>query len=241
MAHAAGRFEQDLKLEFWDIYDQFYAKVRRFILALVKDDWVADDLIQETFFKIQKNLKSLKDPSKLSSWIFRIAYNLCRDHFRQLKISRKEERIDQEETEDFKEALIQRGPDIQKELEQRQMGQCVQNYIHLLPEPLRVVLVLFDTMDFSQQEIADTLGVTIENVKVRLHRGRKKLKDILEEACTFERDERNVLVCTPASDGQTRISLKQPDSRLSGSRFDSQPRGSSSSKEKVQGRMPSKR
>jgi DNA-directed RNA polymerase specialized sigma24 family protein len=54
-------------MEFWDIYDQYYVKVRRFILTLVKDEWVADDLIQETFLKIQNNLKSLKDPSKLSS------------------------------------------------------------------------------------------------------------------------------------------------------------------------------
>jgi RNA polymerase sigma-70 factor (ECF subfamily) len=221
-------------MEFWELYDQYYVRVRKFILSLVRDEWVADDLIQETFLRIQNNLKSLKDPSKLSSWIFRIAYNLCQDHFRQSKRSRKEERIDQEETEDFKEALMQRGPDIQKELEQRQMGECVQNYIHLLPEPLRVVLILFDTMDFNQQEIADTLGVTIENVKVRLHRARKKLKDILEEACTFERDERNVLVCTPASDGQTRISGKQPDSRLSA-------KGTSSSKEKAKGRKQSKR
>src|SRR5512136_895298 len=128
-------------MEFWEIYDQFYGKVRKFILALVKDEWVADDLIQETFLRIQNNLKNLKDPSKLSSWIFRIAYNLCQDHFRKSKRSRKEESIDQEEMEDFKEALIQKGPDVQKELEQRQMGECVQNYTHLLPEPLRVVLI----------------------------------------------------------------------------------------------------
>jgi RNA polymerase sigma factor (sigma-70 family) len=101
-------------MEFWEIYDQFYARVRKFILALVKDEWAADDLIQETFLKIQNNLKDLKDPSKLSPWIFRIAYNLCQDHFRQLKISRKEERMGQEEREDLKEALIQKGPDIQK-------------------------------------------------------------------------------------------------------------------------------
>jgi RNA polymerase sigma-70 factor (ECF subfamily) len=41
------------------------------------------------------------------------------------------------------------------------------------------------------------LGITIENVKVRLHRARKKLKSILKEKCTFEKDERNVLVCNP--------------------------------------------
>lgn len=202
-------------MEFWDIYDQYYTKVRKFILTLVKDEWVADNLIQETFLKIQHHLKSLKDPSKLSSWIFRIAYNLCQDHFRQLKRSRKEESIDQEGMEDFKEALIQKGPDIQKELEQRQMGKCVQDQINLLPESLRTVLILFDIMEFSHQEIADVLGITVKNVKVRLHRARKKLKDILEEACTFERDERNVLVCTPASDGETASSPRQSDPKLS--------------------------
>ena len=191
-------------MEFWEIYDQYYAKVRKFILALVKDEWVADDLIQETFLKIQNSLRNLKNPSKLSSWIFRIAYNLCQDHFRQVKKSRKEERIDQEEMEDFKEALIQKGPDIQKELEQRQMGECVQNQINLLPETLRTVLVLFDIMEFSHHEIADILGVTVENVKVRLYRARKKLKTILEQKCSFERDERNVLVCTPASEEKPR-------------------------------------
>jgi RNA polymerase sigma-70 factor (ECF subfamily) len=187
-------------MEFWSIYDQYYAKVRKFILALVKDEWVADDLIQETFLKIQNNLKNLKDPSKLSSWIFRIAYNLCQDHFRQLKFARKEERIDHEGMEEFKETLIQKELDIQKELEQRQMGECVQNQINLLPESLRTVLVLSDIMEFSHQEIADISGITVKNVKVRLHRARKKLKSILEERCSFERDERNVLVCTPASE-----------------------------------------
>ena len=189
-------------MDFWEIYDRYYAKVRKFILTLVKDEWVADDLIQDTFLKIQQNIESLKDPSKLSPWIFRIAYNLCQDHFRKLKRLCKEERIDQEEMEDFKEALVQKGPDIQKELEQRQMGECVQNQINLLPETPRTVLILFDIMEFSHQEIADILGITVKNVKVRLHRARKRLKTILEEKCAFERDERNVLVCVPKNDGK---------------------------------------
>jgi RNA polymerase sigma-70 factor, ECF subfamily len=185
-------------MEFWEIYDQHYSRVRKFILALVKDEWAADDIIQETFLKVQQNVGSLRDPSRLSPWIFRIAHNLCQDHFRGLKKSRKEESIDQEETGDLKEALIQKGLGIQKEMEQRQMGECVQNQINLLPESLRTVLVLFDMMEFSHQESAEILGITIENVKVRLHRARMKLKTILEEKCAFERDERNVLICTPA-------------------------------------------
>jgi RNA polymerase sigma-70 factor, ECF subfamily len=219
-----------VKMEFWEIYDLYYSKVRKFILALVKDEWVADDIIQETFLKVQQNIESLRDPSRLSSWIFRIAHNLCQDHFRRLKKSRKEEKIDQEETEDLNEALIQKELGIQKELEQRQMGECVQNQINLLTEPLRTVLVLFDIMEFSHQESADILGITVKNAKVRLHRARKKLKTILEEKCAFERDERNVLICTPARNTETSLSERQ----------DPSVRGTSLRKPELRGRRPSK-
>jgi RNA polymerase sigma-70 factor, ECF subfamily len=217
-------------MEFWEIYDQYYSKVRKFILALVKDEWVADDVIQETFLRVQQNIESLRDPSRLSSWIFRIAHNLCQDHFRRLKKSRKEERIDQEETGNLNEALIQKEIGIQKELEQRQMGECVQNQINLLPESLRTVLVLFDMMEFSHQESADILGITVKNVKVRLHRARKRLKAILEEKCSFDRDERNVLICTPAGNTETIPSGRQSPSVC----------GASLRKPELKGRRPSK-
>ena len=83
-------------------------------------------------------------------------------------------------------------------MEQQQMSRCVQDKIHLLPEPLRVVLALADTMDFTHQEIADILHIKVGNAKVRLHRARKALKEILQQECTFEQDERSVMVCLPA-------------------------------------------
>jgi RNA polymerase sigma-70 factor, ECF subfamily len=48
--------------------------------------------------------------------------------------------------------------------------------VRLLPEPLRSVIILLDMREFSHREIAEILDTTVENVKVRLHRGRKKLK-----------------------------------------------------------------
>jgi RNA polymerase sigma-70 factor (ECF subfamily) len=177
-------------MEFLEIYDQFYQRVRKYILASVKDESVADDLIQETFIKIQENLDSLRDPAKISSWIFRIAYHLCQDHFRTLKKSSSHEEIH--------DGLVnlQETP-VQKKLEQGEMSRCVQDQLHLLPEAQRSIIIFADVMDFSHQEIANILGLTVENVKVRLHRARKKFKAILEEKCTFEVDERNVLVCDP--------------------------------------------
>jgi len=177
-------------MEFLQLYDQFYQRVRKFILASVKDESAADDLIQETFIKIQENLDSLRDPAKISSWIFRIAYHLCQDHFRTLKKSSSHQEIH--------DGLVnlQETP-VQKKLEQGEMSRCVQDQLNLLPEAQRSVIIFADIMDFSHQEIADILGLTVENVKVRLHRARKKFKAILEEKCTFEVDERNVLVCDP--------------------------------------------
>jgi RNA polymerase sigma-70 factor (ECF subfamily) len=172
------------------IHDQYYHRVRKFILASVKNESVADDLVQETFIKIQENLDRVRDPEKISSWIFRIAYHLCQDHFRVSKKSSSQEEINDELV------TLQETP-VQKELEQGEMSRCVQDKLSLLPETLRSVIIFADIMDFTNQEIADILGLTVENVKVRLHRARKKLKAILEKECTFEMDERSVLVCEP--------------------------------------------
>jgi RNA polymerase sigma-70 factor (ECF subfamily) len=180
-------------MEFWEIYDQHYFRVKKVIVALVRDEWVADDLTQETFARVQDRLSDLKDPAKLSSWIFRIAYNLCQDHFREAGKFPVTDEMEETETEITAEGSIQ------KEFEQHQMSACVQEEIDRLPESLRTVLLMFDGMAFSQQEIAEVLGITVENVKVRLHRARKKLKELLEQKCAFETDERNVLVCEPKS------------------------------------------
>ncbi len=179
------------------IHDQYYRRVRKFILASVKNESIADDLVQETFIRIQENLESVRDPEKISSWIFRIAYHLCQDHFRALKKSSSQEEIHEGL------ATLQESP-VQKELEQGEMSRCVQDKLSLLPETQRSVIIFADIMDFSHQEMADILDLTVENVKVRLHRARKKLKTILEKECTFEVDERSVLVCEPVDKGNGR-------------------------------------
>ena len=179
------------------IQDQYYHRVRKFILASVKNESGADDLTQETFIKVQENLDNVRDPEKISSWIFRIAYHLCQDHFRTLKKFSAHEEIHD------RLVNLEETP-IQKKLEQGEMSQCVQNKLSLLPETQRNIIIFADIMEFSHQEIADILGLTVENVKVRLHRARKKFKSILEEKCTFEVDERNVLVCEPVDEKEGR-------------------------------------
>ena len=155
------------------------------------DEWAADDLIQETFVRTRQSLRTIRDPAKISSWIYRTAYNLCQDHFRSLKKTALNANAERQPFEVIQEVFVE------KELQQHQMGTCVQDQMNLLPETYRTVLVLYDVLDFNQKEIAEILDITVENVKVRLHRARKKFKVILEEKCSFEHDERDVLICEP--------------------------------------------
>jgi RNA polymerase sigma factor (sigma-70 family) len=64
---------------FFEIYDRHYASVRRFVGAVVKDDFTADDLTQETFVKAHKGIATFKADSSIAPWLMQIAYNLCRD------------------------------------------------------------------------------------------------------------------------------------------------------------------
>jgi len=178
-------------MNFWDIYYAYHARVRKFAISFVKDQWAADDITQDTFEKVQAHLDQLEDPDKLSAWIFRIAYNRCQDHFRTARKEIKNGRNLAGQVQ------IQDVLPLDKKLEVNQMSQCVQDKVRLLPESLRSVLTMYEVMGFRQKEIADILDITPGNVKTRLHRARRKLKDILEKECLFEKDERNVLVCEP--------------------------------------------
>ena len=180
-------------MQFWDIYYNYHDQVRKFICCLVKDEWIAEDLVQETFIKVQQNLNDLKDQARLSSWIFRIAHNQCLDYFRKSKThcEKPVERID-------KNLFI--APSVQQKMEQQQMSSCVQDQLRLLPESLRTTIILFEIMEFKLREIAEILDISVENVKVRLHRARKQLRAILSEKCEFEIDDRNVLICEPVED-----------------------------------------
>ena len=172
-----------------DLHEKYYEKLRRFILSVVKDNWVADDLVQETFVRAGEKYSDLRDSSRLSAWIFKIAWNLCNDHFN---------RASYKKTDEFHDHISKVR--ILEHIEHKQMEECIHDKMERLPDKYKLPLMLFDLEGFTHAEIADILGVSVENAKVRLHRGRKELKKILASECEFERDNRNVFVCIPKSD-----------------------------------------
>ncbi len=176
-------------MDFWEIYDRYYARVRGYAASMLRDGSASDDVVQETFLRAQSHLESVREPDRVPAWLFRVAYNLCMDQLR----ARQASRIDQEA--DVEAARVDAC--VQSELERGEMSACVRAKVDQLPETDRSVILLCDIAGLSQEEIAQVLGVEVGAVKVRLHRARKKLRAVLEGACSFERDARNVLVCEP--------------------------------------------
>jgi len=184
----------DGDVEFQHIYDAFRPKIHRY-LARLTGAAEADDLTQEVFIKVNQGLKGFRGESNLSTWIYRIATNAAMDHLRRPPQMTTE--MSAVDTENEEESMGLRGKVsfIDQQLIRKEMNTCIRNVIKNLPEDYRTVIVLGELEELRNHEIAEILQVSIDTVKIRLHRARKKLKNELENFCCFYRDERNVLSC----------------------------------------------
>jgi RNA polymerase sigma-70 factor (ECF subfamily) len=78
-----------------------------------------------------------------------------------------------------------------------EQSECVQGYLAKLPDDYRIAILLHDAHGLSNPEIAELLGCSLATAKIRVHRAPARLRETLDAACSFEVDERGVLVCDP--------------------------------------------
>ncbi len=161
-------------MDFYEVYEQHYDRVRKFILASVKNRWVADHLVHETFLRVLQNFSKVRDQAELTSWILGIAANLRQDYLR--NPNRKPIPF-----QDYQGRELPSESSLEKEIEQYQTSLLVQDLIKLLPEPMRQVSFLCDIKGESHQETAEILGISLDDVKVRLQQARKQLKALYSE------------------------------------------------------------
>ncbi len=86
-------------------------------------------------------------------------------------------------------------PSVEAEVVKSEMNECIHGKIDRLPENYRTVVILSELQGLKDKEIAEILQCSVENVRIRLHRARKRLRQILESDCTFDRDEESNLQC----------------------------------------------
>lgn len=175
------------ELDFQQIYETFQPKILRYLTRLA-GEFEAEDLAQETFVKAHRALENFRGESQLSTWIYRIATHTALDKMRQPSFQRVEQVSISDE---IVEAKISDGiifsegqkPPIEKELIRDEMNDCIRGYIEKLPGDYRAVLALSEYEGIKNSEIAEILGVTLDTVKIRLHRAKAKLKEELEVNC----------------------------------------------------------
>ena len=132
---------------------------------ICKNEADADDAVQETFIKYHESSRQFENEQHIKAWLIRVVINKARD------ISFSFWRRKMTPLEDYMETLSFDTP------EDSALFETVMN----LPEKLRLVLHLYYYEDYSIREIAEVLKISENNVKVRLNRGRKLLKEKLKE------------------------------------------------------------
>lgn len=181
------------------IHNTFRPKIHRYLTRFVGKN-EAEDLTQEVFIKVDQGLKNFRGESQLSTWIYRIATNVAIDKLR----TRSFQQLSQEKSLDGigieNEILTEEKPlSIKQEFIKKEMNKCIRNFIEKLPENYQAIFVLKKLEELKNDEIAKILGLSINVIKIRLHRAKVMLKKELETHCSFYRDERNELACDPKS------------------------------------------
>ena len=164
------------------------------VRSIVRNPTEAEDVLQEVLVKAHQSIGQLRAEGALTTWLFRIATHLGIDYLR--KHSRQPEVAQDVDPKDLA-SEDDGSPGLERVVEQQEMSACVQRFLLDLPSVYRTVLLLHDLDGLTATEIASSLGITVENAKVRLHRARTALRAALEAGCSFSCDERGVLVCEP--------------------------------------------
>lgn len=163
------------------VWNQYRAQIEAFLHSKISNSDEIDDLLQEIFIKIYKNLSSLKSERSVKAWLFQIANHAIIDFYR------KRSKIKTISTEDL--WFEQRNHQLQQEL-----SQCVEPFINALPKETADLLTEIELNGRTQKEYANALGVSYSTIKSRVQKGRKLLKSLFEECCHFSLDKNGSVI-----------------------------------------------
>ena len=189
----------DAIADFDAIHGEFRPKILRYLRGLVGPD-EAEDLCQIVFLKVDGGLKDFRGQSSLATWIYRIATHTAIDRLRKGPAERAAATCGAESdaAREGATADIEGGaaePSAETALIRSEMSECIEEFVDELPELYRPVLALSDLEGFKNREIAEILGLSVNTVKIRLHRARRELKKRFEAGCDLYRTEANELAC----------------------------------------------
>ena len=162
-----------------EIWTTYHTDLKRFIVSKTKDEIIADDILQDAFIRIHNKLSTLRDVSKLKSWIFTITRNAIYDHFKSTG-----------------KTITFETPEIPVELEEHIHTEkdCLRGIITNLPKKYRIPLFLADIKGMKQQEIATQLDLPLPTIKSQIQRARKMIVQGFMDCCGLTLNDEGKLV-----------------------------------------------
>ena len=161
-----------------NIWHEYHSRLAAFIRSKVTEDAV-DDLLQDVFMKIHLRIDSLKDDTKLESWLYQITRNAITDSYRTKQI-----------TEELPEWLEQPQPEEEENI-RKELAACLEPMVRELPDKYRTAVQLSEIENRTQKEVAEQEGISLSGAKSRVQRGRVLLKTMLNDCCQFEINQKN--------------------------------------------------
>ncbi len=154
------------------IFDRYGRPIISFIYDMVGRRDLAEELAQETFVRAYKNLKALRDDTKLSTWLFGIAKNVARESLRYKHRETDKVAIDDDRVIELSDGKL--PPD--RQLLDKELNGVIRDALGALDEDKRLVFTLKIFQQRSYEEIAEITGSSIPKLKTDLHRARAEMR-----------------------------------------------------------------
>ncbi len=168
---------------FQHLFDKHKQRVINYCFRYCGHPAVAEELAQETFLRVYKAAPRYKPKARFSTWLFKIAANVCLNEIRKPVYRAKIESVDQAGEGDGRAAQAMAAESVQSRpdglYESREKQALVQQAICQLPQKQRAALLLRINEEFSYREIGEQINQSENHVKTLIHRGRQRLKKML--------------------------------------------------------------
>jgi len=157
-----------------------------FIYKYVGNATLAEDLVQDTFIRVLKSITRYTHQGSFSTWLYRIAINLCKDHLKRKRlpmVSLQDSFTNASgETVEVQDRVADTGARTDEELLAAEREETVRRLLSGLPEEERMVILLKEYQELTFREIADVLDVPEGTVKSRLYHALRSMRESLERA-----------------------------------------------------------
>ena len=176
-AEVVSLAQQGDEFAFKALYRKFSRTVYTVAHHMVGNHHDADEVLQETFIRVFKNLARLRSPQAFTAWVYQITVNLCMD-YRKVRTRNRWESLENndERTSHFELATAKWVRNPQQVLENKELLNRITAAIDALPAQQKAVILLHEVEGLSKKMISEILECSLVTVRTNLHHARKKLR-----------------------------------------------------------------